>query len=377
MNSNIVSHAPRRLVALLCALLMGVSLAACGAGSAASPGATGRRATKVSGQFHGAGASSQSVASGAWIDDYQHRNRGAQVAYNPSGSGAGVDTFLTGAIAWAGTDTPLSDEQIAQSQSVCKSGTAFEVPVYLAPIAVMFNLKGISGTDRHLNIDAATLAAIFDGRIANWNDEAIKSQNPKVTLPNEPITVVHRSDRSGTTMNLTGYLRATAGDGWPYEAQESWPNGVGQGAKGSGGVIDAIERTNGSIGYAEAPKAANLGTMSLKVGSDYVAYTPEAAAATADASPVRQMPRSSRRVVVDVDYRTQAKGSYPLVSVSYAVACPAYKDAATGRFVNSWLGYLVSARGQKTAADSTGSAALGGDLTRRAAKSVATIQARG
>lgn len=376
--NNTKFHFATRLTALVSVLAMSVGLAACGdnVGPVDSSNAPSSHGSKISGEFHGAGASSQQSAVEAWIATYQSRNRNVKIAYNPSGSGAGVSTFLTGAIAWAGTDAPLDDQQVAQSQSICASGTAFDVPVYISPIAVMFNLKGISGTDKHLNMDAATIAKIFDGKITNWNDEEIKEQNPKVNLPNEAITIVHRSDKSGTTKNFTDYLKSTAPDDWQHDPQENWPNDVGQAAKGTDGVISSIAQANGTIGYADAAKAGNLGTVSVKVGSDYVAYTPEAASAVVNSSPVRQMPKGSKRVVVDVDYQTQAKGAYPLVSVSYAVACPAYKDAPTGRFVNSWLSYLVSSNGQKTAADNTGSASMGGELAQKAAKSIATIQAK-
>ncbi|WEV69056.1 phosphate ABC transporter substrate-binding protein PstS [Bifidobacterium sp. ESL0775] len=372
------STALKRLIAVVSSFAMMAALSACGDNTspADSSNASKARNSGISGEFHGAGASSQQGAVEAWIATYQNHNRNAKIAYNPSGSGAGVSTFLTGAIAWAGTDAPLNDQQVEQSKGICASGTAFDVPVYVSPIAVMFNLKGVSGQGKHLNMDAGVIARIFDGKITRWNDEAIKAENPKVTLPATPITVIHRSDKSGTTNNFTSYLKAAAPNDWGYEAQENWPNEVGQAAKGTDGVVSSIGQADGTIGYADLAKAGNFGTVSVKVGSDYIAPASDAAARTVNASPLHQMPKGSKRVVVNVDYATATAGDYPVVSSSYAVACPAYKDAKTGAFVRDWLSYVLSDNGQKVAADNTGSAALGGALTQRALKSVNAIQTK-
>ncbi|KFI44824.1 phosphate ABC transporter substrate-binding protein, PhoT family (TC 3.A.1.7.1) [Bifidobacterium bohemicum] len=377
MMNNIKHHSvPKRLIAALGGLAMMVSLAACGdnVDPTDSSGARDGNVSGLSGEFHGAGASSQQGAVEAWIATFQKKNRKARIAYNPSGSGAGVTTFLTGAIAWAGTDAPLTDEQVEASKSVCKTGTAFEVPVYISPIAVFFNLKGISGPDKHLNMDASTVARVFSGSITKWNDQAIVEQNPKVSLPDLPITVVHRSDKSGTTNNFTSYLKAAAPEQWPHDPQENWPNDVGQAAKGNSGVVSSVGQADGTIGYADNSKVIAYGTVAVKVGNGYVAPSQDGATKTVSASPAaKHVAKGSGRVVLDVDYATKETGSYPVVSVSYAVACRAYKDAQTGLFMRSWLGYMVGADGQQVAADNTGSARFTGDLADRAAKSVANI----
>ena len=129
------------------------------------------------------------------------------------------------------SDAALSNDEVEQSKSVCASGNAFDIPVYVSPIAVVFNLNGISGKGKTLNMDADTIAKIFDGKITKWNDDAIKQQNPKVDLPDLDITVVHRSDKSGTTKNFLSYVKDAAGDAWSYDLGENWPNEVGQGAR--------------------------------------------------------------------------------------------------------------------------------------------------
>lgn len=134
-----------RSIAAVSGIVMLASVAACGdniASNTDSSASTGTKTTEtVSGNFSGAGASSQQAAVEAWIAGFQGTNPDAKVAYNPSGSGAGVSTFLTGATAWAGSDAVLSDDEVEQSKSVCASGNAFDIPVYVSPIAVVFNLS--------------------------------------------------------------------------------------------------------------------------------------------------------------------------------------------------------------------------------------------
>lgn len=250
-----------RSIAAVSGIVMLASVAACGDNTASNTDSSASTDTKttetVSGNFSGAGASSQQAAVEAWIAGFQGTNPDAKVAYNPSGSGAGVSTFLTGATAWAGSDAALSNDEVEQSKSVCASGNAFDIPVYVSPIAVVFNLNGISGKGKTLNMDADTIAKIFDGKITKWNDDAIKQQNPKVDLPDLDITVVHRSDKSGTTKNFLSYVKDAAGDAWGYELGENWPNEVGQGAKGTSGVISTVQQADGTMATPTPPRLAS------------------------------------------------------------------------------------------------------------------------
>ncbi|EEG71800.1 hypothetical protein BIFPSEUDO_02688 [Bifidobacterium pseudocatenulatum DSM 20438 = JCM 1200 = LMG 10505] len=146
-----------RSIAAVSGIVMLASVAACGDNTASNTDSSASTDTKttetVSGNFSGAGASSQQAAVEAWIAGFQGTNPDAKVAYNPSGSGAGVSTFLTGATAWAGSDAALSNDEVEQSKSVCASGNAFDIPVYVSPIAVVFNLNGISGKGKTLNME--------------------------------------------------------------------------------------------------------------------------------------------------------------------------------------------------------------------------------
>ncbi|MEK0210487.1 phosphate ABC transporter substrate-binding protein PstS [Bifidobacterium mongoliense] len=369
-----------RSIAAVCGITMLAGFAACGDNTAATngsdAGATQKGAAKISGEFQGAGASSQQTAVEAWIASYTQQNPDAKISYNPTGSGAGVTTFLTGATAWAGSDASLSADEVKQSASVCASGNAFDVPVYISPIAIVFNLKGVSGKDKHVNMDGSTIAKIFDGKITKWNDPAIAEQNPKATLPDTPITVVHRSDKSGTTKNFLSYVKDVAGSDWNYEVGENWPNQIGQGGKGTDGVINTVSQADGTIGYADASKAGELGTVAVKVGEDYVPYSAEAAAKVVDASPVDADATGENRVVIALNHKIDSGNAYPVVLVSYDVACPAYKDAKTGEFVKSWLNYVVSKEGQQTAADASGSAPMSDSLRQKVIKSIEAIKTK-
>lgn len=375
MRKNLLT----RSVAVLSGVAMLTALAACGDNTAAPTGDnTGNSNTSsaeaISGEFKGAGASSQQAAVEAWVAGFQGTNPDAKIGYDPSGSGAGVSTFLTGATAWAGSDAALSADQIEQSKTVCASGTAFDIPVYISPIAVVFNLKGVSDEGKHVNMDAETIAKIFDGKITTWNDPAIQDQNPDLELPATPITVVHRSDKSGTTQNFVSYFIDTVPDAWPYELSENWPNEVGQGAKGTSGVISTVQQADGTIGYADFSQVGDLGTVAVKVGEEYVEISAEAGSKVIDDSELDSSAEGENRVVVKLNHSTSAEGAYPIVLVSYDIACPAYKDADTAKFVKSWLTYVVSEEGQQTASQNAGSAPLPDSLRETVMQSIDAIE---
>ena len=374
MSKNVVV----RSLAAASGLVMLASLAACGdnVATTSSNGSTATTSTKIAGDFAGAGASSQSAAVDAWIAGFQGSNPDAKIAYNPSGSGAGVSTFLTGATAWAGSDKALADDEIEQSKEVCASGTAFDVPVYVSPIAVVFNLKGVSDVGKHINMDAQTIAKIFDGKITKWNDEAIKSQNPKLNLPDTEITVVHRSDKSGTTQNFVSYFKDVAPDAWGYDLSENWPNEVGQGTKGTSGVISTVKQADGTIGYADFSQVGTLGTVAVKVGNKYTEISAEAGSKVVEDSEIDSSANGDNRVVVKLNHNTEADGAYPIVLVSYDIVCPAYKDAKTAQFAKAWLTYVTSSEGQQAAQQAAGTAPLPSSLTKKISASVEAIETK-
>ena len=370
-----------RSIAALSGIVMLASVAACGDNTAAttdnsSSSDSTSKSTPISGNFSGAGASSQQAAVEAWIAGFQGTNPEAKIAYNPSGSGAGVQTFLTGATAWAGSDKALADDEVEQSKSVCTEGTAFDVPVYISPIAVVFNLKGVSDAGKHINMDAATIAKIFDGKITKWNDPAIADQNKDLKLPDTAITVVHRSDKSGTTQNFVSYFKDVTPDNWTYDLSENWPNEVGQGAKGTSGVISTVKQADGTIGYADFSQVGDLGTVAVKVGDKYNEISAEAGSKVIGDSKQDDTVKGDNRIVIKINHATEAEGAYPIVLVSYDIVCPAYKDIKQAEFAKAWLTYVTSDEGQKAAQDAAGTAPLPSSLKSEITKSIEAIKTK-
>ena len=319
----------------------------------------GDETAALSGTLNGAGASSMGSAQAAWIAGFQTANEDVTINYDPSGSGAGRETFLGGGSQFAGSDSAMSAEEAAQGGDLAADGaTAVNLPLYISPIAIIFNIDGVES----LNMDAETIARVFNGEISNWNDEAIASQNEDVELPDTAITVVHRSDDSGTTDNFTDYLAATAGDVWGEEASQTWPAAyAAESAQGTSGVVEAVTNGTGTIGYADASRAGGLGTVALKVGDNYVPFSPDAAAAVVDASPLEEG-RADGDLAYELDRTTTADGAYPLVLIAYTIVWTEYADPAIGELVHGYVSYIASEEGQDLAAAEAGSAPISGDL---------------
>jgi phosphate transport system substrate-binding protein len=340
-----------------------VLLSSCAANEPAPGGeadaTTAPSGASLSGDLAGAGASSMGAAQEAWIAGFQTANPDVNVTYDPAGSGAGREQFIAGGVSFAGSDAYLKDEELEGTFGACVADTVpVELPIYISPIAVIFNVEGVDS----LNMDAATIAKIFSGQITSWNDPAIAEQNPDATLPDATITAVHRSDDSGTTENFTEYLAATAESDWSEGVFETWPAAYGgEGAQGTSGVVDAVTNGTNTIGYADASRAGDLGTVALQVGEEYVPFTAEAAAAAVDASP-RVEGRGEGSLAVDLDRTTTEAGVYPLVLISYGIACADYTDDATAELVKGYLGYIASAEGQEAGAANAGNAPISDDL---------------
>lgn len=349
-----------------------LALSACGAsneGDGGSGGASGGpESAGLTGTLKGAGATSQEKAQEAWTIGIQGANSGFEVQYQPVGSTDGRANFVKAAVDFAGTDSALNDEdgQLTEAKERCGGTEPIQVPAYVAPIAIAFNLPGIDS----VQASADTIAKIFDGKITKWSD-ITDPQADGVTLPDTDITPVHRSDDSGTTKNFTDYLGKAAPDAWPYEAEDAFPVD-GEAADGTSGVIQQLNSIEGSIGYADNSQAEGLGKVSVQVGSSYVAPSPEGAAAVLAASPAAEGV-SDVDMAVDLDRTTTADGAYPVVLLSYLVACQQYDDEQTAKNVKGYLEYIVSDAGQQQSASEAGSAPLGEETAAKAQEIVAKI----
>lgn len=321
-------------------------------------GSAGTGAPAGSQTLTGVGASSQKAAQEKWVADFQSKNSSITVNYSPDGSGAGRSAFIAGAAAFAGSDRPFKDEEMGAGKfaGCAADSNALNLPVYISPIAVVYNLDGV--TD--LALDPATIAGIFAGKITKWNDPAIVATNPSAKLPDLAITAVHRGDDSGTTNNFTDTLNKLAPTVWTEKASDTYPAAFGgEAANGTSGVIQAVTGGAGTIGYADASAAGKLGKASIIVNGKPLQPTADAAASILDHSSTIAG-RDANDLAYSLD-RT-SEGVYPAVLVSYAIVCQTYKDAAVGTLVKNYVGYMASADGQKAAAEAAGSAPLSADL---------------
>jgi phosphate transport system substrate-binding protein len=322
------------------------------------------------GTLDGAGSSAQAAAQDVWVSDFQRANSRVTVNYDPTGSGAGREQFLAGGVSFAGSDSALSDEELEGEFVRCAPGSsAIDLPVYISPLVLVFNVDGIDS----LRLDATTIAGIFSGDITQWNDPALVALNSGTTLPNSAITAVHRSDDSGTTKNFADYLHDNAPGVWDAEPADTFPYSGGEAAQGNSGVVSAVDGGVNTIGYVDASKAGSLDVASLKVGESFVAYSAEAAAAIIDASPVieRENPND---IVIDVDRTSTAEGVYPLVLVSYLIACQEYEDPNEALLMRSYLQVVAGTDGQESAAKGAGSAPLSAEFSARVLEAAESIK---
>jgi phosphate transport system substrate-binding protein len=364
-----------RAAVLTAALAGTLSLAACGASNesgntAAASGSSS--AAQLSGDLVGAGSSAQQAAMQAWQAGFNSQQPGVNFSYDPVGSGGGREQFLAGGVDFAGSDSALTDDELAKAQTRCGTGGVFELPNYISAIAVVYNLDGVD----KLNLAPATVAGIFNGSITTWNDPKIAADNPDAKLPSTAITPVHRGDKSGTTENFTDYLSKTAGDVWTAGKVGEWPIQGGEAANGTSGVIASVTGGQGTIGYADESQAGKLGVAKIKVGDTFVAPSAKAAAAVvANSDPVAG--RGDNDLAVSVNRTTTSADEYPVVLVSYHIGCVQYDDKAKAAAVQAFESYVISEDGQQAAATSAGSSPITADARDAAQKVVDSIKAAG
>ncbi|SFC22893.1 phosphate ABC transporter substrate-binding protein PstS [Streptomyces aidingensis] len=371
---------PGRLLALPAAIVLSFGLAACSSSNESDDennnsngnggGETAETTSELSGTLNGAGASSQDAAQQAWMAGFVAANPDVTVNYDPVGSGGGREQFVAGATHFGGTDAYLADEELQGAIDRCAPGELIELPAYISPIAVIFNLEGVD----ELNLSASTIAQIFDQKITNWNDEAIAADNPDVELPDQAITPVNRSDESGTTENFVEYLAAAAPEDWTHEVSGDWPVAGGEAAQGTSGVVQAVTNGEGTIGYADASQAGDLGTVKVKVGEEFVGYSPDAASKVVEVSTPAEG-RTQYDFAYDLSRDTTESGAYPIVLLSYQMACTSYEDAETAELVKAYLNYMISPEGQQAAADAAGSAPISDSLRAQIQPAVDAISA--
>ncbi|WP_241385648.1 phosphate ABC transporter substrate-binding protein PstS [Rhodococcus sp. CH91] len=334
----------KRKGALLGVVAVGaLTLAACGSddnsGSLDVDAAASAAACDGKANLSGAGSSAQKNAMDQFVATYiavcSQKGATVNVAYNPTGSGDGRTQFIADQIDFAGSDSAIEDEQAAQAAERCAGNPAWNLPLVFGPVALAYNVEGVD----QLVLNAATAAEIFNGSITKWNDPAIAALNEGVELPDADITPIVRSDSSGTTDNFQQYLEVASGGAWTSGAGSDFTGGVGEGAKGSAGVAQAVSGSPNSITYVEKSFADQNGLSIAQIdnGSGPVELTEETAGKAIEGAEF--VPASEGDLTLDLSsiFGSTEAGAYPLVLATYEIVCSAGYDTDTALAVKSFL----------------------------------------
>ncbi|MFJ1707476.1 phosphate ABC transporter substrate-binding protein PstS [Kitasatospora sp. NPDC088346] len=320
------------------------SAAACGSDPSGGPAlsvpadtATSAIACAGSGQVLGAGSTAQGNAIDIWKTAFSSACPSVTITYGASGSGAGIQQFTAGKVAFAGSDAALKPAEIDATRTTCTGGQGIDLPMVGGLVSIVYNIDGVDS----LVLDGPTIAKIFDSQITTWNDPAITALNPGVSLPDAEIQAIHRADDSGTTDNLTQYLAATSGGAWTYPPAKSWAGRGGQSASGSAGVAAQVKQVTNSIGYVELSFAQtnNLDSAAIATGASKPVEATAANAATTIST--AQFAGTGNDLALTLDYGTQQEGAYPLVLVTYEIVCDKGNQPGTLDALKAFLTYTA------------------------------------
>jgi phosphate transport system substrate-binding protein len=272
--------------------------------------------------LNGAGATFPYPIYSKWFSEYHNQHSDVQVNYQSIGSGGGIRQVQAGTVDFGATDGPMSDEQIAASKI-----KVLHVPTVLGAVVPAYNIPGI---EQEVKFTPEILAGIFMGKISNWNDGALAKVNPGIKFPNQNITVVHRSDGSGTSYIFTDYLSKISPD-WQGTVGKAtsvkWPVGVG--GKGNEGVAGMIRQLPGSLGYIELIYALqnkiNYGSVKNSSGQ-FVKASLESTTAAAEGV---KMPADFRVSITN----PQGKTAYPIASFTWLLIPTNPTDKTKGKMV--------------------------------------------
>ena len=313
--------------------------AACG-GSNSSGGASPSPVDVGSGSLTGAGATFPGPFYTKAFADYTAKYPQVTINYQAVGSGAGIKQFQAKTVDFGASDVPMGSADITTAGG---PDTLTQIPTTLGVIAIAFN---VSGVDK-LNLDGPTLANIYLGHIKNWNDKAITALNTGSTLPNKAITVVHRADSSGTSYHFTDYL-AKVSDEWKSSVGVAkavkWPTGIG--GQQNQGVAQAVQSTDGAIGYVELAYVVQTGMKQAAIknanGKFVQASVAGATAAAGTNSSVSPTNFSITNAACDA--------CYPIAGFSWVILYTSYSDATKGKAVVYLFKWLVTS-GQSDGSD--------------------------
>jgi phosphate transport system substrate-binding protein len=328
-------EAARRHLNFIALLVLG-----CGGGERPAQGSGSDVAS--SSALTGAGATFPNPIYTKWFDAYA-KETGVRINYQSIGSGGGIRQFLEGTVDFGATDGPMTDEQIAATK-----GNVLHVPTVLGAVVATYNLPSIGKAE--LNFNGRLLADIFLGRVTRWNDAGIAALNPGVTLPEDDIIVVHRSDGSGTTYVFVDYLSKVSPE-WQKRVGRAtsvnWP--IGLGGKGNEGVTQQVKQSPGSIGYVELIYALSNGLPAAKIRNEAGALVPPTLKSVAAAA-------AGARLPPETDFRvsiTNAPGpdSYPISSFTWLLIRKEDPDTTRAKAIGDFVRWMLEPPAQRMAAD--------------------------
>ncbi len=297
-----------------------------------------------------------------WAETYSMVDPSVKINYSGGGSGTGQKDVLNGVVDFAGSDGPMTDEQLKTAKT-----KILHLPVVAGAVVIIYNVPGVST----LKFDGPTIANIFLGKITKWNDPAIASQNPGVKLPDTDISTVHRSDGSGTTYIFTDYLAHISAD-WKKDVgtktSVEWPVGVGQ--QGSAGVSAQVQKTAGGIGYVELIYAKNNKISYADIKNADGKYITASLEAVSKALSTATIPEDFRFSFVNAP----GEESYPISGVTWLLVPQDSKDSAKGKKLVAFLNWVfLDPKAQQMAKD-LNYAAIDPSVVKRIMAAIETIK---
>jgi phosphate transport system substrate-binding protein len=300
-----------RIGAVLGAVVLALALGACGSkststGSSSSAASSG----SSSGTVSGAGSTFAAPVYQQWGSQI----KGLTLNYQAVGSGAGITALAGKTVDFGASDPPLKPADVS---TLSKVGTPQQIPMFLGAVTVSYNLPGVKAG---LKLDGKTIADIYLGTVKTWNSPEIAALNPGMKLPSTPITVIHRSDSSGTTSAFTTFL-AAVDPTWKSKVGSGkdvqWPTGTG--AKGNAGVAGAVQQSTGSVGYVEQAYALQHNFTYAAVKNSSGKYVLPSLSSTSAAAEGLKVPAD---LGVNIKNPTNA-AAYPITSATHVVV---FKD---------------------------------------------------
>ena len=290
----------------------------------------------------GAGATFPYPIYSKWISDYSAK-AGIKVNYQAIGSGGGIRQLTEGTVDFAGSDAPMTDDEMAKA----KGGPIIHIPTVLGAVVITYNVPDLT---QPLNLSGDVIADIFLGKITKWNDSRLASVNPGAKLPAKDILVVHRSEGSGTTYIFSDYLSAVS-PAWasgPGKGKElRWP--VGLGGRGNDGVSGQVKQTPGTIGYVELAYANQNKLPVARVrnaAGQFVAPTIESITAAAAGAVEKLAPNTDFRVSI---VNAPGGAAYPISSFTWLLVYERQPDAAKGKKLVDFVRWALT-EGESSAA---------------------------